>query len=333
MLLLPIYLLYLAHFTNNVASGTGFLAPDAPYYMANARAFFDAGHFTLTYGLPFSPDPNTPRIYFQPLTLALAVFWKLTGSDPGILFTVAGLIFAICCARLIIALYDEIVPLTSLAAWLGLLCFFWGGGLLTLTGFFYGLAVGKSWTPIGYLLVFDPFDGFWFLNLGRNLAFTTEAFYHLIFLGCILLVLRRRFAWALTCAALLSASHPFYGLELLIVLGVWSTIEWVGKRHDRPPLYFPVALSVLTVLHVGYYLVLLNYLSEEHRALQQQWSLPWLLPFSTMMAAYGIVATLAAIALIEQWRRTRSLSWTQRLFLIWFAVCLALAKHDLLITP
>src|SRR5262249_651834 len=92
-------------------------------------------------------------------------------------------------------------------------------------------------------------------------------------------------------------------------------------------------LSVLTVLHVGYYLVLLNYLSEEHRVLQQQWSLPWLLPFSSMLAAYGIVATLAAIALIEHWRRTRSLSWTQRLFLSWFAVCLPLANHDLLITP
>ena len=199
--------------------------------------------------------------------------------------------------------------------------------------FFTAWRSGNRWTLIGYLLVFDPSDGFWFLNLGRNLVFTTEAYYHLIFLGCILLVLWRRFAWALTCAALLSASHPFYGLELLIVLGVWSIIEWVGKRPDRPPLYFPIALSVLTVLHVGYYLVLLNYLSEEHRVLKQQWSLPWLLPFSSMLAAYGIVAALAAIALIEHWRRTRSLSWTQRLFLIWFAVCLALGKHDLLITP
>src|SRR5262245_57045685 len=113
LLLLPIYLLYLAHFTNNVASGTGFLAYDMPYYMADARCYFDAGHFTLAYGLPFSTDPNTPHIYFQPLTLALGVLWKLTGSDPGVLFTVAGLIFAICSARVIIALYDEIVPLTG----------------------------------------------------------------------------------------------------------------------------------------------------------------------------------------------------------------------------
>ena len=331
LLLLPVYLFYLAHFTNRVASGTGFLLDDMPYYMADARAYFDAGHFTLTYGLPFSPDPNTPRIYFQPLTLALGVFWKLTGSDPGILFTVAGLTFAICCARVIIALYDEIVPLTSPAAWLGLLCFFWGGGLLTLTGFFYSLAIGKR--PIVHLLDFDPAYGFWFLNLGRNLIFTTEAFYHLIFLASILLILRRRFAWALACAALLSASHPFSGVQLLAVLGVWSVIEWAGNRPDRPPLYFPVILCVLTVLHVGYYMVLLSYLSEEHRVLQQQWSLPWLLPFSSMLAAYGVVGALAAIALIEHWRRTRSFSWTQRLFLIWFAVSLALAKHDLVITP
>jgi hypothetical protein len=331
LLLLPVYLLYLAHFANRVGSGTGFLQWDSPYYMANARAHFDAGHFTLTYGLPFSPDPNTPRIYFQPLTLALGVFWKLTESDPGILFTGAGLVFAICSARVIIALYDEIVPLTGPAAWLGLLCFFWGGGLLTLTGFFYGLAIGKS--PIAYLLYFDPFDGFWFLNLGRNLIFTTEAFYHLLFLGCILLVLRRRFAWVLVCAALLSASHPFSGLQLLVVLGAWSIVEWASKRPERPPLYFLLTLCMLTALHVGYYLVVLSFLSEEHRVLQQQWSLPWLLPFTSVLAAYGVVAMLAAIALVEQWRRTRSFSWTQRLFLIWFAVSLALAKHDLVITP
>ena len=64
LLLLPVYLLYLAHFTARTASGTGFLAYDQPYHMADARAYFDAGHFSLTYGLPFSPDPHTPRIYF-----------------------------------------------------------------------------------------------------------------------------------------------------------------------------------------------------------------------------------------------------------------------------
>jgi hypothetical protein len=40
------------------------------------------------------------------------------------------------------------------------------------------------------MLDYDPFGGFWFLNVGRNLIFTTEAFYHLIFLGGVLLVVR-----------------------------------------------------------------------------------------------------------------------------------------------
>jgi hypothetical protein len=64
MLLLPVYFFYIAHFTIPGAPGTGFVQYDQSYYMALARAYFSHGHFALVYGLPFSPDPATPRIYF-----------------------------------------------------------------------------------------------------------------------------------------------------------------------------------------------------------------------------------------------------------------------------
>lgn len=331
LLLSPVYLLYLAHFTVHGASGTGFLQYDQASYMADARAYFASGHFNLTYALPFSADPATPRLYFQPLTLALGLAWKLTGSDPGILYAAAGLLLALVCARVVVALYQEIVGVDRPGAALGLLCFFWGGGVVALAGFIHGLTSTEP--PLAHMLDYDPFGGFWFLNLGRNLIFTTEAFYHLIFLSGILLVLRRRFAAALACAALLSASHPFSGLQLIAVLGVWGIVERIFGGMDRPPRFFLVMLTALGAFHVGYYLCFLDYASKDHHALHQQWSLDWVLPVSSMLAAYGPVALLAATAVVTRWRHGHLFTRVDRLLLIWAAVSLALAKHDLLIAP
>jgi hypothetical protein len=338
LLLLPVYFLYLVHLTVMAAPGTGFLQYDQAYYMAIARAYFADGGFAPLYGLPFSADPATPRIYFQPLTLALGIAGKISGSDPGILYMTAGLLLALCCARVMIALYREVVPASGWAAALGLLCFFWGGGCLCIVSVGYVLATGGS--PLADMFHFDPNEGFWFLNLGRTLIFTTEAFYHLVFLGCVVLVVRRQFAAALLGAAILSASHPFTGLQLLAVLGVWSIIDRFVVTSDRPPLYFTVGLAALGILHIAYYLVFLDHASAEHRILHQQWALAsrlaganWILPWSTMLAAYGPVAALAAGALIGQWRRRKALTRLQRLLLVWFAVSFALANHDLVMAP
>jgi len=337
-LLLPVYFLYIAHFTIMGAPGTGFLQYDQAYYMAIARAYFADDGFAPLYGLPFSPDPATPRLYFQPLTLALGIAWKISGSDPGILYMTAGLLLALCCARVMISLYREVVPGPGWAAALGLLCFFWGGGCLCIVSVCYVLATGGS--PLADMFHFDPNEGFWFLNLGRNLIFTTEAFYHLIFFGGIVLVLRRQFVAALLCAAILSASHPFTGLQLLAVFGVWSIVDRSFGSTGRPPLFFTAGSAALAALHIAYYLVFLDHASEEHQVLHQQWALAsrlaganWILPWSTMLAAYGPVAGLAASALVGQWRRREGLSRLQRLLLVWFAVSFALANHDLVMAP
>jgi len=46
------------------------------------------------YGNPFSPFYDTPRIYFQPLILVLGVVWRLSGWDPGVVFTLVGFVAA-----------------------------------------------------------------------------------------------------------------------------------------------------------------------------------------------------------------------------------------------
>lgn len=228
------------------------------------------------------------------------------------------------CARTIIALYDEVVGL-------GLLCFFWGGGMLVLVGLLYGWLTAGA--PLAELIAFYPQQAFWFLNLGGNLFFTTQAFYHLVFFGTILLVLRRRWAAALGGTVLLSASHPFTGLQLIAVLGCWSGVEFTIADKDRPPVYSPLFLAALATAHLGYYLWLLPHVSMEHRPVQRQWSLPWTLPASSLFAAYGPASLLAAAALARRLARGCGLETAHRLLLVWFAVSLMLGKHELLIKP
>lgn len=203
---------------------------------------FVDGHFSPLYGLPFSPGPAKPRVYFQPLTLALGVLWKLTGGDPGILYMIADLVLPLCCARVMIALYSEVASGPRWAVALGLVCFFWGGRCLTLAG--SGSALVNGEPPLPHLLDFDPFEGFWFRNLGRNMIYATEAFYHPVFLGAVLLVLRRRFGAVLLCTAALSASHVFSGLQLIAVLGTWSVFDRLIARDKSAPLFFQPGSSL-----------------------------------------------------------------------------------------
>ena len=52
-LLTPVLLFYACHFCGR-PNPTGFIQYDMPYYMANAREYFDRGGFRLFYSNPFS---------------------------------------------------------------------------------------------------------------------------------------------------------------------------------------------------------------------------------------------------------------------------------------
>ncbi len=332
-LFLPVIALYAAHFIPgpNGAFGTGFLQYDQPYYMAIARKYFDDGGLSLTYGLPFSPDPSTPRVYFQPLTFALGLIEYLTGADPGFIYVLAAMVLGILCCRAAIGLYCEVIGLDGTARHIGLVCFVWGGGLAVLAALAHSAMTGEAVT--GHLFDFDDTaNGWWLPNLGRNLVIPTEAFYHLLFFTAVVLVLRRYFAGAVFCVTVLAVSHPFTGLQIIAVLGAWAVAERLLRSADRPPIWFAPALLVIGIMHVGCYLIFLPQVSPEHAALQQQWSLPWIFHYWNFSASDGLVCALAAIAVATRWRITR-LDLRQRLLFFWFAISLALANHDLLLRP
>ena len=203
LLLLPVTTLYVSHFLPAAGQvATGFIQYDQPYYMANAREFFDSGKFALTYANPFDQSYAAPRIYFQPHLFLLGLWMRVTGMDPGIVYVLFGFFAALACARLGIALFETYVRSRSRYRALALVLFFWGGGLLTLTALLKHdvdiLLKGSSTEAASiYLFRFDPSFGWWFFNFGRNLVFPVEAFYHALFFACVLAILRGRFALSL----------------------------------------------------------------------------------------------------------------------------------------
>src|SRR6516162_3869848 len=263
---------------------TGFIQYDQAYYMAEARQHF-AGGFHLFYGLPASSDYDTPRVYFRPQTLLLGALVKFTGVEPGWIYSAFGLVATLMFFRLAIGLYEFVVGLRFGAQLLVLPAFLWGGGLALLCGILFNVTAG------GRLLTFDTGD--WGANLGRGVIYGVEAYYHALFFGAVLALLRRRYATALFLVALTCASHPVTGLELVSILVGWVTLEILVDRSTAPPLWFGTGIALLLLLHLGYWLMLLPWLSPEYAALAPALELPWALHWYNEIPEYAIVGLAA----------------------------------------
>jgi len=332
VLFAPALVPYASHFAFQQPGrqATGFVDYDMPSYLANAREHFDAGHFRFLYSNPYDPNYASPAIYTQPMTLALGALMHLTGIAPNHLFLLFELLAGWVCARVAVALYAEVVGLSGWARRLGLLLFFWGGGLIVLAGIPYSLATEGV---VHKLFVLDPMGGWWMLNFGRNMVYPTESLYHALFFGCVLSTLRRRYGIATVLALVLSWSHPFSGVELLLILASWSALELFFVQSGEVPSVFFGALLTLLVLHLGYYLVFLTRFPV-HRKLMEKWSEPWLLQATNFVPAYALVGALAAWSFRRlELARTFFADARNRLFLVWFLVAFALANHEFAVKP
>src|ERR1039458_6635868 len=314
--------LIVPHLNNMVL--TGFIEYDLPSYLAEGRAYFERG-FHFTYGNPYA-GYDTPAIYFQPQTLLLGLMQQL-GLHPGVTFNCFGLLALFFAAAVAVLFYKEVVGVQTPAKKIGLVCFFWGGGVFTLVGLMLALARGA---PLSSVWQFEPTWGWWMLNFGRNLVYPTEAYYHGVFLLSLLALIRRRLAWSLACAALLCCSHPFTGLTLILVLIAYSGVE-LAIRSGAVSLRFMLGAILIAALHVTYYLIWLNRFAD-HRALQSQWQLAWLYHPTTFIPALMIVGCFAIWRLASSsfhcFRDARI-----RLFAVWFLVVFALTQHNVLVRP
>ncbi len=335
VLLLPVITLYLSAWFGHPPGErfTGFLIYDMGVYMADARSFFTGG-FHFLYSNPSSADSNAPAIYFQPQFLLLGIVQVLTGADPGLIFVIFGFFTALIAIRVAIALYEEIAGSGGPWAQLGWLLFVWGGGVVILCGFFYHLI--SHHPPSDFmtdLLGFDPCYGWWFLNLGRNLILPTEAYYHALAFGAVLMALRGHYGGAVGLAFLLSISHPFTGVQFALILLAWCTLErfWVGNKEL--PWWFALGMLSVLVFHFGYYLWFLNRFAE-HRNIFEQYSQSWGIRASSFVPADLLVGLLAYVAMrnLEIARRLFARP-ANRLLLIWFVVSFLLAHHDAFVDP
>jgi hypothetical protein len=327
LLFLPMGAVYAAHFLLPPAGEwpTGFLQYDQQSYLAMARQAWEGGAWPL-FALPTSADPGAPAQYLYPHIALLGLAWGLLDADPGRVYVAFGAVAGLVFLRLAIALYGRVVARHDGAAALGLLLFAWGGGLLTLAGGLHALLAGR--VDYASLFALDPEGGFWFLNLGRNLFYGVEAYYHALALGLLLALLAGRWRLGLLLLALLAASHPFTGLQFLLIALAWQLAERLLRRPDAPPLWLLLGNLLLLGLFLAYHFLLLPR-DPEHAALMAAWSLAWTLETATQLLAYGPVALLAAL-----WLRRHGLgARPARLLTVMAVVSLGLANHELLLDP
>ena len=319
----PFYTVHAAHFFL-FDNATGFIQNDQPYYVANGREVFERGN-GFAHPNPFDADPAAPVIYFHWLTWIYGASVKFLGLDPAVCPLVLGAIAGITFARITLEIVRSqlrnsrfLVPLYLLSMW--------GGGLLCIGGLLFGRPPTSDITA--RLFAFDPADGWWFLNWGRNVMYPTEAVYHAIAAAAWLAMLARRDGLALLAAAAIATTHPFSGLQVLLFVGGWCGYRLLTLRSAAAAGRFALWLTMLAAF-LGYYLVYLNQFPQ-HLAMQLDWTDEpehWTLRLPTMLLAYGPVAVLAVWRLVQEPR-----PWKPDVVL-WvgiFCITLFLIKHDLL---
>lgn len=296
---------------------TGFIQYDNVSYVAYGKQYNDADEFHLQYSNPFNENNNYKPIYFQPQSLFFALLMK-AGVPPGWILIPFSILCSLICFLLILRIYDFLVPekkFRTLNTWF----FAWGGGLLTIAGFFTYYVLSRQEN-------IDPENGWWGLSLGRSLFFSCEAYYHALFLGCIYFLLKRKWIISIVLILLLSLSHPFTGLELAAIVSAWCIFEFFFNRKEIP-VWFALASIGIVCFHLYYYLVYLPQFSD-HQSVNEQYTLRWRLGIYRILPAYCIVGVFAVASIykasLKKFLQVRS----NRIFLGWFLIAFLLSNHE-----
>ncbi|MCK5843710.1 MAG: hypothetical protein KAG97_03315 [Victivallales bacterium] len=333
LLLTPVFVLYIAHYASE-PNPTGFIQYDMPYYMANAREYFDRGSFNLFYSNPFSSFVDSSRIYFQPHILLLAIVWKITALDPGVVYCFFGFFSGLICLRLALLVYETLFGLATLTDKLVFILFCWGGGVLFISGFTYQLFCGAGFSEaLNQGFRFDPSGGFWMLSFGRNLVYPTEAYYHALYFGLIYCLLKKKLLPIAVLSLALSLSHPYTGLEIVSAALLYLLLERYYWREENSPVSLILGLAAILVVHITYYLGILN-MDVEHHALYLQWSLPWTFRAENFVPAYILVAMLFLYRIRTPEKLGNVFQKREnRLFAILAFVAFLLANHEFAFSP
>lgn len=322
--LLPYALVFVVHFSMAPHSATGFLQYDVPYYLANAREVFERGN-GLTYPNPYDPASDSPAIYFHWSFVLLGYAVSELELDPSRVLIVCHALAAVAMAATTLILIRATLP-HSRRQRLYFLLAMWGGGLFCLAKILSNLALHES--AFNDLLAWDPGQGAWGLNWGRNAMLPTEALYHALTAASWSSFLIGRNYWGVVLAGLLAATHPWSGIEILLTVNGYLLVSTLLSENKRPVI--PLLLAIMSLLaFLTYYFVYLPRF-EVHRILHEQWTLNWGIDIDTMLLAWGLVAFVAVARLMT---RRMSLSHKELFLGIAFCVAFGLSIHDRFITP
>lgn len=331
----PAGVYFAAHFmiADDIGTPTGFLQPDMPYYMANAREYLDGGTDGLRYALPFSDDPNNKPIHFQPQIAVLAFIWHVSGFDPGHLFVAFGVVFGLLCVHAALKLLEHVLPREGFSFAIHGLLFLWGGGVLFAVGVTYGHVTGEATIDaLKNAFRFDPKGGWWCLNLGRTLIYPFEAYYHFLYFMIALSIVRKKYVRMLLLALLLAFSHPFTGMATLMLLVGWLAIERFIFRSRRIPDVLLIGTCVIAILATSHYFIVLP-MNEEHRTIIQQWKISWTQGPQNFIPAYIVVGLIAFLA-VRFTGLKRFIKYPFHRYLIcWVLVWFGLENHQIFFTP
>lgn len=319
---LPFHLPLLQHLLAG-AQATGFLQYDAPYYLANARAIFERGN-GFAYPNAFDSDPQAPAIYFHWLIWLLGAGVKYFHFDPGALFASVGVVASLVCAALTLQLVEVVLPQARGRLFWFLLTL-WGGGILCAGAIGANVLSGRA--ALENLLQLDEMKGWWFPNWGRNLILPTEAVYHSLAAAIWLGILKRRWWIAFAASVALAATHPFSGLQHLLILGAW--VGLVGIRDGKGDDWIRLGLIAIVIGgFFAYYFWFLN-LYPSHRTLVSAWKSGYPISISSIALAVG------PLALVAGWRalRERQLDDAGWLWLPAVVITFLFMKHDWFISP
>ncbi|TWT51645.1 hypothetical protein KOR42_35330 [Thalassoglobus neptunius] len=319
----PSYSVYAAHWMQSEGA-TGFIQYDMPYYSANGREVFENGN-GIAGANPFDPQPDAPVVYAQWFPWLLGTAVTQVGIPPEVIFCSIGLIAGVITSWFTLLIVRSLLTHHEHERLVFLLAM-WGGGALALAQVVINFITHEH--PFHLILNFDLGGGWWFFSWGRNLLLPTEALYHAFVAAAWYCVIKRREWTAVALVTILAATHPFSGVQHLLVMGSWNLFQLLVWK-DRQALFRGLTLTVVLGLFLTYYFGFLESFPE-HRDLRETWTLNWSVPTIVLLLAYGPVATLAAARLLFQPRTRSPEIW---FFVVAGLISFLLIKHDLFITP
>jgi hypothetical protein len=322
---LPFFSLYVAHFLSSAGYPTGFLVGDMAQYSALGREAFENG-VSFLYPNAYDPDPASPAIYFHWFEWLHGAGVVCLNLEPGLLFVGWGIMAGLLFSRVTLALVDRNLPSTRFRIPIFLLSI-WGGGVLVSSALLHN--AWRSHPLTMNLIRYDPEGGWWFLNWGRNLVYSTEATYHLLMAIAWISLLDGRWTIAVVATALIAATHPYTGAQASCLMAAWVVIHRLLPRARPMPLAYCAAMLTVVAAFFAYNLIYLRQFPG-HREVMQNMSLPWNLDAGPMVRAWFLVGVFAGLRVILDWRTLGHRDW---FLMVAAVVSFLLANHEWFMRP